>query len=72
MRSSAAIDAVLDGKTIQRSGWNGKGMYVYAEQFPDHQPCLILFTAAGKKQPGWVFSQDDLFANDWQIIERPA
>lgn len=71
LSSSHAIAAVLDGKTIRRSGWNGKGMYVYSVQFPGHRPCLVLSNAAGAKQPGWVFSQDDLFSADWEIIERP-
>lgn len=71
LSSSDAIAAVLDGKTIRRSGWNGKGMYVYSEVFPGHRPCLVLSNADGAKQPGWVFSQDDLFSADWEIIERP-
>lgn len=35
----------------------------------DSQPYCALFNAQGKWQPGWVPSQGDLFADDWQIVE---
>lgn len=33
------------------------------------QPSLTLYNAQGNMQPGWVPSQGDLFANDWQTVE---
>jgi hypothetical protein len=35
----------------------------------DCQPYYALYNAQKKWQPGWVPSQGDLFANDWQIID---
>lgn len=31
LRIGAAIDAAISGKMIQRAGWNGKGMFVFAQ-----------------------------------------
>lgn len=31
-------------------------------------PCLVLFNAQGDRQPGWVASQADILAEDWEII----
>ena len=35
----------------------------------DSQPYFALKNAQGKWQPGWLPSQGDLFADDWQIAE---
>lgn len=32
------------------------------------QPSLTLYNAQGNMQPGWVPSQGDLFADDWEIL----
>lgn len=69
MKSYEAIESVLNGNRIARSGWNGKGMYVFQEEFEGFNPVLVLKTASGSFQPGWVFSQDDLFANDWEVVK---
>jgi hypothetical protein len=68
LTSSEAIKAVREGHHIARAGWNGKGMYVFRHDADGFKPVLVLHTARGEKQPGWVFSQDDLFADDWQIV----
>lgn len=31
-------------------------------------PCMILFNARGDRQPGWIASQEDTLAEDWEII----
>lgn len=69
MKSFQAIEALLNGQRVARSGWNGKGMFVYQYKFVHFKPVLVLHTAKGDEQPGWVFSQDDLFAKDWVIYE---
>lgn len=43
--------------------WIGEGTPL------DSQPYLGCFTADKKWQPGWMPSQADLFATDWDIIE---
>ena len=34
----------------------------------DSQPYIAMWTAAGKWQPGWLASQADLLATDWEIV----
>lgn len=69
MKSHEAIKAVRDGYRIARSGWNGKGMFVYQYEAAGFKPVLVLHTARGEHQPGWVFSQDDVFSDDWEIVQ---
>lgn len=35
----------------------------------DCQPYIAMYTAEGKWQPGWLASQADLLATDWEIAE---
>lgn len=35
----------------------------------DSQPYFAMFTATGQWQPGWLASQADMLANDWQVVE---
>lgn len=92
MNFGQAIEALKQGKRVQRAGWNGKGMWlVYVPATPD---CLLrgdtpyfnalnadravaevtidahidMFTAKGTMQPGWLASQADMLADDWQIL----
>jgi len=34
----------------------------------DSQPYIAMWTAAQQWQPGWLASQADLFAEDWQVV----
>lgn len=43
--------------------------FIGHDQPLDSQPYLVLKNQQGKWQPGWVPSQGDLFADDWQVIE---
>lgn len=36
----------------------------------DYPPVLCLFNAAGKHQLGWLPSQGDIFAEDWQEADH--
>ncbi len=65
-----AIENLKLGFRVSRSGWNGKGMYVYQHEAIGFKPVLVLYTAKGENQPGWVFSQDDVFSDDWEVIEE--
>jgi hypothetical protein len=63
-------------KRISRSGWNGKGMYIfliedwkYTNGFSDNfenLPFLAMKTADNKVVP-WLASQTDILADDWMI-----
>lgn len=35
----------------------------------DCQPYIVMWTAQGKWQPGWLASQTDMLAEDWYIVE---
>lgn len=35
----------------------------------DSQPYVAMWTAAQQWQPGWLCSQADLLANDWEVVE---
>lgn len=77
-----AIRIVKAGGKIARKGWNGKGMYVFlADDVEFHTAAdigeleglfevgemLVMRTAAGTLQPGWLASQADMLAEDWMF-----
>lgn len=79
-----AIEAVKKGKRISRAGWNGKGQYVELATGigyvgPDGKTVNAERAAIGNKalafvgtsgvQMGWLASQADMLAEDWQIVE---
>ena len=81
-----AIRLMKDGYCVQRLGWNGKNMYLYIEEMvpsqdssywetdsdspPRFDPVIVMRTATGTHQPGWLASQADLLANDWQVVHH--
>ena len=79
-----AIKALKNNKFVAREGWNGKNMHLYLEDGLSHiigdgvfkgqsrtyEPCICMYTAQGKHQPGWLASQPDMLATDWGIVER--
>ena len=80
-----ALEAVKQGHRAARRGWNGKGMYIFlgqevefhtmadlyefADQNVEVNDLLILRTAQGTLQPGWLASRSDMLAEDWYIVE---
>ena len=67
-----ALNHVKGGGRAQRAGWNGKGMFIYLESCAVSRaldvvygPALVMFTAQGTHQIGWLASQADLLAEDW-------
>lgn len=67
-----AIRALKDGKRVQRSGWNGKGMWL-GLQVPDSGsantlPYIFMITVTGDRVP-WLASQTDMLSDDWSIVE---
>lgn len=73
---SEALEKVKLGASIQRSGWNGSGLWVKA-QYPDehskmtHPYLYIEYPEDHKIYPGlrcpWLASQTDIMADDWVI-----
>ena len=81
MTFGQAIEAMKQKKKVCRAGWNGKGMFVFlaevenlstkADIGPERDvtvsPCIVMKTARGDFQPGWLASQADMLAEDWQL-----
>jgi len=79
-----AIKALKQGKKVARNGWNGKNMYIvavygksshYVKQGDEEYqhvttdlPYLLMYTATNKYQPGWLASQADMLAEDWEVV----
>jgi hypothetical protein len=75
-----ALVALKEGHRVARAGWNGKGMWLVliaagnachssrAGTFP-MLDCIGMKTAQGDMLPGWLASQTDMLADDWQIVE---
>ena len=101
-----AVEALKLGATVARSGWNGKGMFLFLakgafdaamlgfkdgeQPAPDHQstidgvrlglfeagdrgivtrlPNINMRSASGSTVTGWLASQTDILANDWEIV----
>lgn len=68
-----AIRAMKQGCHVSRKGWNGKGMFLYLEAWGDakdeagYEPCIVIRNAVGELQPGWLASQADMLATDWEV-----
>lgn len=68
MSFSEALDCLKNNQKITRTGWNGKGMYIYLnkENSVITDPFISMKTAQNTIVP-WVASQTDLLSNDWII-----
>jgi len=77
MNFGDAIAALKKGEMVRRAGWNGK-MHLYLEDgftMPIRggvykEPVIVLFTAQQEHQPGWLASQADMLADDWQRVDE--
>ncbi len=78
-----AIEAMMRGKKVTRKGWNGEGQFVdlrtvevgYSEESTIRQSLAFVFhfknrhTGETGIQVGWLASQGDMKAEDWEIVE---
>ena len=84
MNFGLAIEAAKKGKKIARRGWNGKNQYVeLAERISyenaahevinaEHEAIgnkALAFVGTSGVQLGWLASQADMLAEDWEIVE---
>lgn len=84
MNFGQAIEALKEGKSIHREGWNGKNMFLYLitgtnlqnalkygygeyEFEPTFVDTICMKTAQNTLVVGWLPSQVDILAEDWQI-----
>ena len=81
MNFGQAIETLKNGKKVARTGWNGKGMYLFlvkgedlSDIFdPDSCDCVDsigMKTAHDTLVIGWLASQTDMLAEDWVIVDR--
>lgn len=91
MNFGQAIQALKEGKQVTRSGWNGKGMFLWLKPATTikeewcKDPMLraivhnnggeiqalgtiCMLTADKKILTGWLASQSDMLAEDWEIV----
>lgn len=73
-----AIKQLWNGKKVNRSGWNGKGMWLKL-QVPDENSKMTLpyiyieypmghiAYPTGSRVP-WLASQTDILSNDWYVV----
>ena len=79
-----AIEALKRGETVARSGWNGKGQYIeLATNIAYVNPAgnitnvehdaigskAIAFVGTSGVQIGWLATQSDMLAEDWEIVK---
>ena len=79
MTFGLALEALKKGEYIARTGWNGKGMYLFLAHGEDIQKCVgipdkcvdvvCMKTAQNTVVFGWLASQSDMLAEDWEIVE---
>jgi len=89
MTFGLAIEALKKGLMVSRTGWNGKGMWLFLMRGIDIQESMssvygdgenglpicdsiCMKTADDKVVVGWLASQTDILAEDWQITPNKA
>ena len=85
MNFGEAIIEMRKGKKLQRNGWNGKEQYIelatnisYVNTAGEvincnHENignCAIAFVGTSGVQIGWLASQADMLADDWQEVKE--
>lgn len=79
-----ALEAAKKGMRIARAGWNGKGQYVelgvnFQYEVPysgvqkhvqhlDMGSQALVFCGTRGRQVGWLASQADMLADDWEVL----
>ena len=84
MNFGAAIECLKQGYAVARKGWNGKNMFLYLTEgsivdFQDLRgnaradaacinPHIDMVAADGSVVVGWLASQTDMLAEDWEVV----
>ncbi len=77
-----AIRLIKQGKKVARKNWNGEGMYIFKVgintfltnanltdlENPVINESIAMKTADGSVCIGWLASQADMLADDWQVV----
>lgn len=82
MTFSEALELLKQGCRVARTGWNGKGMYLFlsppvgcqaykrftGKSINDLQPFIVMRAADGTLVP-WLASQTDMLVEDWIMVD---
>ena len=83
MNFGIAIESIKEGRRAKRRGWNGKNQYIelataisYVNTEGEiincnHEAignCAIAFVGTSGVQIGWLASQADMLADDWEVL----
>lgn len=86
MNFGKAIDKIKAGKQLRRAGWNGKNQYIEIATRISYVNALgevvnvrhddignraIAFVGTSGVQLGWLASQADMLAEDWEVVPDP-
>ena len=65
-----ALWMLKQGGKVARAGWNGKNMHIelHRPEGDFWEPCILMHTAQGRFQLGWLASQADMLAEDWMGV----
>ena len=86
MNFGEAIEALREGRSAKRKGWNGKNQFIFLVKGTDLQKVLeygygeylgeptivdvlAIKTASNQIQIGWLATQTDMLAKDWEITD---
>lgn len=80
-----AIESMKRGEKLRRRGWNGKGQYIELAKAISYKGAdgtvvnceheaignkAIAFCGTSGVQMGWLASQADMLADDWEVAEQ--
>lgn len=77
MDFGSALNELKAGNKVQRTGWNGKGLWLELQRPDAHSkmtlPYLYLsYPDDAQSTPGarvpWLASQTDMLAEDWHVV----
>lgn len=68
MNFSQALELLKAGHMLRRKGWATQGATIYLQSFAPLPlaPCVCWCTPNALAQPGWLCSQADMLAEDWE------
>lgn len=80
MNFGEALVALKSGKKVARTGWNGKGMFLFMVDGIEYTTyegnrevagyaAIAMKTADGRILVGWLASQTDMLSDDWVIFD---
>lgn len=83
MSFSKALKKLKKGEYLTRRRWNGKGQYICLARMTECELAtgdiiipgnehignkFIMFVGTSGYQCGWLASQADMLANDWEVV----